>query len=313
MNTKLLNHDYKENSLFPEHTLKWIAENNLWRLWVPKSFNGLELSFTEGLQKLQALAKTDGSLGWTVTLCSGATYFIGNLQPEVANAIFLTENQVCFGGSGGVCGIAEKQGDSYIISGEWRYATGAPYLTHFTLNAKIINDGKPVLNKDGIPVVYSFVIPKDAVTIIEDWHTMGLKATATHSFKVDALVIDSKYAFVYNTFYLPQSIFKIPFKVFADLTLWVNYLGMAEHFFDEAASLLKQDALKPFILLLYKTNQKLYKFTEAIEEHTSNETKITEAYIETIHSTASTSIKEISQAILKYIHYWVLRLVVKGM
>ncbi|MGE5943614.1 MAG: acyl-CoA dehydrogenase [Flavobacteriales bacterium] len=284
---------------FSAETLQWIADKNLWNLWVPKAYNGLESSLIEGLKTLQALAKTDGSLGWTVTLCSGANYFIGNLQPETANHIFLnTQETVCFGGSGGVFGTAEKQGDDYIISGEWRYATGAPYLSHFTLNAKIMSDGSPLLNDDGTPLVYSFVIPKEDVTIIEDWNTMGLKATATHSFKVDSVLVSSKQAFVYNKFYLPQAIFKIPFIVFADLTLWVNYLGMAEHFLYEASKILEAKSLEPFYLILSNTNQRLYKFAERMEQLTTKETTITETYIQTIHKTASTSVKNMSQAIL---------------
>lgn len=288
-----------EAPIFSSEVLEWIAKNNLWNIWVPKAYNGLELSLTEGLQKLQGLAKTDGSLGWTVTLCSGANYFIGNLQPETRSEIFLSpKKSVCFGGSGGVFGTAEQQGDTYSISGEWHYATGAPYLTHFTLNAKIIADGDVVLNDDGTPLVYSFVIPKEAVSIIENWGTMGLKATATHSFQVNSAVVPSKYAFVYNTFYLPQPIFKIPFSVFADLTLWVNYLGMAEHYLEEATTILEHETLEPFYSVLLKTNQQLYEFAEQIELLTTSDTVITEAYIETIHTTASASVKEISKAIL---------------
>src|SRR5690606_32069296 len=134
-----------ETNEFSPETLQWIADRNLWNLWVPKAYNGLESSLTQGLKELQSLAKIDGSLGWTITLCSGANYFIGNLQPDTANQIFLNSKKtVCFGGSGGVFGIAEQQGDHYIISGEWHYATGAPYLSHFTLNAKILSDGKQI-------------------------------------------------------------------------------------------------------------------------------------------------------------------------
>lgn len=290
---------YKEANVFPSHILDWIAEQNLWSLWVPKAYNGLESSFTEGLHKLQNLAKTDGSLSWTITLCSGANYFIGNLQPEVANDIFLTsENPVCFGGSGGVFGEAEQHGDHYIISGEWHYATGAPYLTHFTLNAKITSNKKPVLNEDGTPLIQSFVIPKSQVSIIENWNTMGLKATATHSFKVDAAVVPSKYAFTYNQFYLPQPIFKIPFSVFADLTLWVNYLGMAEHFLEVATTILEPQIVEPILLMLSKTNQTIYKFAEEIETFTTNEIAITETYITDIHATAVASVKDISKSLL---------------
>lgn len=296
---KQFNAAYKEASVFPNDVLDWIAKQNLWSLWVPKAYNGQESSFTEGLKTLQNLAKIDGSLSWTVTLCSGANYFIGNLQPEVAKAIFLnSENPVCFGGSGGVFGEAEQQGDHYIISGEWHYATGAPYLSHFTLNAKIIANKKQVLNADGTPLIQSFVIPKHQVSIIENWNTMGLKATATHSFKVDAAVVPSKYAFTYNQFYLPQPIFKIPFSVFADLTLWVNYLGMAEHFLEESAAVLEPKLLEPHLLTLSKTNQTIYDFAEHIESLTTNETAIPETYITQIHATAVASVKEISKTIL---------------
>lgn len=298
--TQPFNLNVSETPEFTTEILQWIADKNLWNLWVPKTYNGLEMPFWEGLRILQALARTDGSLGWTVTLCSGANYFVGNLQPETAAAIFLNPKQtICFGGSGGLFGTAEKQGDDYVISGEWHYATGAPYLSHFTLNAKILSDGKQVLNADGTPLVYSFVIPKDKVTIIKDWDTMGLKATATHSFKVDAALVSSKNAFVYNTFYLPQPIFKIPFLIFADLTLWVNYLGMAEHFFEEASKILGDNLTHSLSLLLEHTNEQIHQYAIEIESLTSKDMFIEGAYIETLHKTASASVKDLTQAIFR--------------
>src|SRR5699024_141937 len=134
-------------------------------------------------------------------------------------------------------GTAEKQGDTYLISGTWRYATGAPYLTHFTLNAKIIENGIPLKHPDGSPVFRSFVLPKSQVTVVEDWNTMGLQSTATHSFVVDRVKIHQDYSFMYNEFHHEQPIFKIPFALFADLTTWVNYVGMAEHYLDEVSAI----------------------------------------------------------------------------
>ena len=197
---------------------------------MPKKYGGLEFTLTEGLLKLQELARIDGSLGWTVTLCSGANYFIGNLEPETAAQIFKTSKPTILGGSGGVFGTAEKIGDDYKISGTWRYATGANYLTHFTLNAEIYENGKALLNEDGSPKIRSFILPKNDVKIVEDWNTMGLKASVTHSFEVKNVFVSKRFSFIYNEFNQPQDIFKIPFSVFADLTLWVNYVGMVQHF-----------------------------------------------------------------------------------
>ncbi len=138
-------------TIFPEEVLNQIAKENLWNIWVPENYGGLELSLTAGLAKLKELAKIDGSLGWTVTLCSGANYFIGNLEPEPANEIFQKPQTTVLGGSGGVFGKADKIRDHYKISGTWRYATGASYLSHFTINAEVQENGKVRLNENNEP------------------------------------------------------------------------------------------------------------------------------------------------------------------
>src|SRR5680860_321271 len=102
-------------AVFPSEILEWIEEQDLWNLWVPKSYGGLEASLGEGLQKLRSLAYIDGSLGWTVTLCSGANYFIGNLHSEDTQGLFLNSKAPILGGSGGVFGTAEKLEGRYRI------------------------------------------------------------------------------------------------------------------------------------------------------------------------------------------------------
>lgn len=286
--------------IFPDKVLDWIATENLWNLWVPKSYGGMEMSFTEGLNKLRALAKIDGSLGWTVTLCSGANYFIGNLKNKVAAEIFLNpEKPVCFGGSGGTFGSAERQGDSYKISGQWRYATGAPYLTHFTLNARIVENGKELKHQDGSPQIRSFLIPESEVHIIKDWNTMGLKASATHSFEVKDVIINKKYSFLYDRYYLPQPIFKVPFSVFAELTLWINYVGMAEHFLEEAGAVIAQDKLNNLAQVILTSVKQIDRFSEEVESTGKAGREFSHQYIQNIHSEAVACVHRISNEVIQ--------------
>lgn len=286
--------------IFPSEILDWIARENLWNLWVPNTFGGIEASLREGLQTLRELAKTDGSLGWTITLCSGANYFIGNLQEEVAKEIFLTSaTPVCFGGSGGVFGKAEKVGDSYSISGKWHYATGAPYLSHFTLNATVIENGQELMHKNGTPVIRSFVVPRKDVQIIEDWNTMGLKATATHSFEVNKIELHKKYSFLYNKQHLPQPIFKIHFSVFADLTLWVNYLGMAEHFLEEAKTLLPTVKLGALEGIILSSLEQVDHVAQEVEKAIKSDSVGAEDQIHKLHQKATTSVSTLSNELLK--------------
>ena len=285
----------RDAPVFRREVLDWIAKENLWDIWVPKAFGGGEMSLREGLKKLQSLAMLDGSLGWTVTLCSGANFFIGNLQPEAAKKIFA--HPVILGGSGGMFGTAEKEGSNYRLNGIWRYATGAPYLTHFTLNAKIVKQGVEQLNKHGSPKFLSFVIPASDARVIKDWNTMGLKASATHSFEVKDVVVGEEYSFVYNRFYLPQPIFKVHFSVFADLTLWVNYIGMAEHFLQEA-QVKDQAPLMELKSVIGDANHRLYEIANQVEGQTENCVEFTERFITEVHQTASHSVRELSAAII---------------
>lgn len=285
---------------FSPEILDWISAENLWNLWVPRSFGGLGYPLKKGLQKLQSLARVDGSLGWTVTLCSGANFFIGNLTPTVAEEIFLKPSlPVVLGGSGGVFGTAEKTDSGFVITGKWKYATGAPYLSHFTLNAFVTQNGRPVLDKEGSQVFKSFILPKKDVQVIEDWNTMGLEATATHSFDVQDIFIEGKYSFHYNEVHLPHSIFKINFSVFADLTLWVNYLGMAEHFLEESRSEKASTRLSMLHTEVRDSNAILMNLADEVEQKISTEDPISKNMVEGIHVQASSSVQRLTRAIIE--------------
>src|SRR5690606_31062521 len=284
---------------FPQEVLEWIARENLWNLWVPKDYGGLERSLTQGLKELRSLAQVDGSLGWTVTLCSGANFFVGNLQREVAREIFSgREGPVCFGGSGGVHGTAEKQGDGYVISGRWRYATGAPYLSHFTLNAKLREGGRDLVHPDGTPVVRSFLLKREDVEIIRDWKAMGLKATATHSFGVHSRWVPAKYSFQYNDIKLPQPIFKVDFRVFADLTLWANYIGMAARYGEEVQKICGSGALERLLARVAQADAKIMALAQQIEDHVHTGASPPGSFPKEIHREATESVRALSSKII---------------
>lgn len=83
----------RAGSLTPQQ-LSIIYKEHWFNLFVPKEYGGSELSLPEALSLQEALAWTDGSTGWTVTLCSGANWFIGFLDPETAEMIF-DSKKVC--------------------------------------------------------------------------------------------------------------------------------------------------------------------------------------------------------------------------
>ncbi len=230
-----------EKSVLQPEQLKLIYKHEWFKIFVPKKYNGLELSLPDALLLEEQLAYIDGSLGWTITLCAGANLFVGYINKKIAKQIF-SRQKVCFGGSGAATGKAAITDDGFIINGYWKYATGTPHLTHFTANCIIEKDGKPVLNKNNQPLIQSFFFKRSEVKVIEDWNTPGLKATAGHSFSVGNLYVPNERSFIINaeTVTHDNAVFQFPFLQFAELTLAVNTLGMTSHFLKEANAVIKK-------------------------------------------------------------------------
>lgn len=235
-----------------------VREQKWFRIFVPKQYNGLELTLPEALRVEESLAWTDGSLGWTVTLCAGAGWFIGFLEPEIVSTVFKT-NQVCLAGSGKSSGVAKKIPDGYEITGKWDYATGANHATAFTANCIIEEDGTLLNNEDGSPLIQSFLFLKDEVLVHENWNSIGMIATGSHSFEVKRIVVKKNRRFNINSQFaiLSNPIYQYPFLQFAEATLAVNSSGMAVHFLDLCETWFSTNATDAMLSLLKKSQLQL--------------------------------------------------------
>ncbi len=268
------------------------------RIWIPKAYNGLDLSLQEGLRLLQSLAKRNGSLGWLVTLISGANYFSRNIQPQIAKEIF-TNPKVCFGGSGKIGGTAEKVGDKYLLNGSWTYATGAPYLTHFSFNAQIVENGIPQTDKAGNPIFRSFFLESEKVCYKDTWDTFGMIATATHNFEVHNIWVTEKNMFQYNHSYFDGVMDKIPFMVMADLTILVNHIGVAEHFLQESLTIVQTSTQREFQDYLNAQIDEFYNIAQQIEETLTKNSTLSEEFCKYTHTFGQEFIEKTALHIIK--------------
>jgi alkylation response protein AidB-like acyl-CoA dehydrogenase len=209
------------------------------RMLAPESVGGAELPLPQVVRLEEALCRADGSTGWTVTLCAGAGWFAGFLAPALGREILATP-RLCVGGSGAPTGYADIDGDGYRLSGRWDFATGAPMTTHFTMNAVIRADGQPLANEDGTPRVRAFIVPAGQVSVHENWHTVGLVATASHTFSLDGVHVDGSHAFDLTPHGAKANgpLYRFPFLSLAFVTLAANVSGMALDFIEQAREII---------------------------------------------------------------------------
>ncbi|MDN3585845.1 acyl-CoA dehydrogenase [Pedobacter aquatilis] len=244
----------KMGELHPE-ILELAYQQDWFKLFVPKVYGGAGKKLPEILRLEEQLAQADGSLGWTITLCAGAAWFAGFLNPELAMEIF-SVREVCFAGSGAVGGYAIKTADGYVVNGHWKYASGALHATIFTANCFLKNeDDSDVLDDEGNPKVMSFILKKDEVKILSGWSYFGLVATGSHAFEVENLKVPANRTFkINNDIKFEDEGFDYPFLQLAETTLVVNTLGMTNHFIE----LVEGEFLSRSGLKRYSEEQVLY-------------------------------------------------------
>ena len=108
--------------------------------------------------------------------------------------------------------------------------------THFTFNAFLREAGKPMLDAAGQPRIQAFVVPKEIVEIVPRWRSIGLRATASHAYRVRGAWVHADHGFVIDPAAAREQgpLYRFPFLPFAFVTLAANVAGMAGHFVDLA-------------------------------------------------------------------------------
>lgn len=222
----------KAGMLHPDQ-LALIYEQGWFKFLVPKTYGGLQLPLPEMVRLEESLAWANGSLGWVVTLCSGAGWFGGFLSPEIAPRLF-AHPHLCLAGSGAATGTATITGDGYIINGSWKYASGVHHATHLTANCIIKQGDETVLNADGSPLILPFIFDRKDVTLIPAWKFMGMMGTGSDAYEVNNLFVDKRRCFKIDADHavINEPLYQYPFLQLAEATLAANISGLAVHFTD---------------------------------------------------------------------------------
>ena len=219
--------------------LQLIEEQQWFKLLVPAAYGGLETPLPALVALEESLAWADGSLAWVVTLCCGAGWFGGFLQPQLARQVFSTP-LLCLAGSGAATGTATPTAEGYVLNGSWKYASGAHHATHFTANCIIHKNGTPVLTADGQPQILPFIAEKAQVNLVAAWKYIGMMGTGSHAFEMKDVLVSKNHCFKItpDAVVVDSPLYTYPFLQLAEATLAANLSGMALRFIELCKPLL---------------------------------------------------------------------------
>ena len=107
----------------PKRVVDLMREERLLSLWLPLEYGGPDLSMLDLIRVIEALAQTDGAVGWCACTAAINNRLGGFLLPTPANQIF-DGGRTSVAGALMPTGKANMLPDRYEVSGRWGYASG---------------------------------------------------------------------------------------------------------------------------------------------------------------------------------------------
>ena len=154
--------DFDGGRRLPHEVFAALADAGLFRLWLPKSFGGSELSPFEFMRVVEAASALDGSVGWLVGNGGGMSRIGGYLGEAVAREWFADPRAFVVSSTGAV-GTATAIAGGYCLSGRWPFGSGAHHATRFMVLASV----RP---EDPASPLLCCYIGRADVTILDNWH-----------------------------------------------------------------------------------------------------------------------------------------------
>jgi alkylation response protein AidB-like acyl-CoA dehydrogenase len=161
-----------------------LKEGSFFRMLQPRSLGGMELKPSDFARVTEALAAADGSVGWVVCQGNGCSMSAAYLEPAVAREMFGPIDGILAWGPPGAPFEAEPVEGGYCISGTWRFASGSQNATWLGAHMKV----------KGRREVRTMLFPKSSVTMVDIWHTLGLRGTASNEYVVKDLFVPADHS-----------------------------------------------------------------------------------------------------------------------
>ncbi len=160
-----------------------LKDGGFFRMLQPRSIGGMELKPSDFSRVTEAVASADGSTGWVVCQGNGCSMSAAYLDPKIAREIFGSIDGILAWGPAGGPGEAEPVQGGYCISGTWRFASGSQNATWLGAHMKV----------KGRKETRTMLFPKSSIEMVDIWHTLGLRGTASNEYVVKDLFVPEEY------------------------------------------------------------------------------------------------------------------------
>ncbi|MCH2626143.1 MAG: acyl-CoA dehydrogenase family protein [Acidimicrobiales bacterium] len=231
----------------PQDLADRLATDGFYRLCTPTELGGAGASPQVLAEVCEILATGNGSTAWCVFIGATSQYMFPAVSTRLLQEMLENPNVITsgvFAYSGTATRLSDAPSPKWRIDGRWDWGSGCH-------NAEWISGGVVLCNQDGEPIPDRHQRPTEAraffrpeeITILDNWHTSGLRGSGSNSYVVQDLDLsDYRIATVEALRGSPLAdlpVYRFPRFGYLALPIGAIALGMARDSIDEALGVAK--------------------------------------------------------------------------
>jgi alkylation response protein AidB-like acyl-CoA dehydrogenase len=193
----------------PEDLTRELAQAGFFRIYLPATYGGLDLTPMEAMKIFEELARGDASVAWCVW--NGNTHWTAaQLSPEAARTVY-ADPDVVTANSTRPSGQAQVVDGGYRVNGRWSLVSGCELGTWMVLLCVIPDGDGPHPAGSEAPRARFMLIPSSECEIVDTWTVGGLRGTGSHDVMARDVFVPSNCASGFTDPYvLPEPRYRIP-------------------------------------------------------------------------------------------------------
>jgi alkylation response protein AidB-like acyl-CoA dehydrogenase len=161
----------------------------LFAMLAPKAYGGLELHPVETMRVWEEVARIDSAAAWNLVMNQAISAYAAWLPAEGAREIF-RQGPATTAGALHPPGAAVRVDGGWRITGQVPFGSGCHQAQWLAMPAVEMEGDRPKVDPaTGEPKPFAVFFPRSAATILDTWHTVGMRGTGSTDFAVRDLFV----------------------------------------------------------------------------------------------------------------------------
>jgi 3-hydroxy-9,10-secoandrosta-1,3,5(10)-triene-9,17-dione monooxygenase len=159
----------------PAETIAELRASGFPRIMQPRRFGGFGLGIDTAIDVSTELARGCASTAWTMMVFAVHGPIMAGFPLEAQEEMWAGDGDVLASGAGVGDAAAVRSEGGYRLSGRWPFSSGIDHAEWHIVGSVVL----PPPPDRPIPDWYWFAVPRAGFSIVDDWHTTGLRGTGS--------------------------------------------------------------------------------------------------------------------------------------